>query len=194
MSSTSEKIREFKLSRMRLGQAVGDKCPLLSDPDIEITMVPLTEAEFYQCFEIISSMEAPDNIVGAALRDRRNQNEILWRAIRDPENLDEKAFETREEMMELLDVGDTNHLIDFYMEISESINPVAHSFTDEELDEIKKALSGVALNDLSGRQWFALKRFLLSLGLELLPASSLGSTPTNLLTTTNDEEKYTLTA
>jgi hypothetical protein len=194
VSTTSEKLRELKYSHMRLGQAVGYKFPLLSQPNVEVTMVPLTEAENYQCLEAITIMEAPENIVGAMLRDRRNANEIIYRALRNPEDLDEPAFESMDEMMELLSHADITHLFDCYLEMSEDVSPSLGNFTDEEIDEVKKVLAEVEWSDLSGRQWFALRRFLLTLGLELLPANSVGSISTNLSTLMSESEKSTFIA
>jgi len=92
-------------------------------------------------------------------------------------------------MTELLEIADINHLFDLCMEMSESVNPSPGSFTDDELDEIKKVLAEMDLNELSGRQWYALRRFLSLTGNELLPVNSLGSISTNLSTTMNDDEK-----
>lgn len=189
MSTTSEKLRELKYAHMRLGQSVGYKFQLLSQPEVEVTMVPLTEAENYQCIETITAMEAPENVVGAMLRDRRNANEIMFRAIRNSEDLDEPAFENMEEMMELLTHADITHLFDCYLEMSEEVSPSLGNFTDEEIDELKKVLSEVEWSGLSGRQWYALRRFLLTLGLELLPANSLGFISTSLSTLMNESEE-----
>jgi len=189
VSTTSEKLRELKYAHMRLGQSVGYKFQLLSQPEVEVTMVPLTEAENYQCIETITAMEAPENVVGAMLRDRRNANEIMFRAIRNSEDLDEPAFENMEEMMELLTHADITHLFDCYLEMSEEVSPSLGNFTDEEIDELKKVLSEVEWSGLSGRQWYALRRFLLTLGLELLPANSLGFISTSLSTLMNESEE-----
>lgn len=190
MSKTADKIRELRFHRMRLGAAAGRIESLPSQPEIKVALVPLTEAEHEQCMEAVTSMDVPDNLIGAMSRDRRNQNEALFRSLRDPENLDKRAFDTREEMMEVLEIQDTNFLVDVLLEISESDNPAPAEFTEEELDEVKKALEGVDLKELSGRQWYALKRFLLTLGLTLLPANTLGSTSINSAITTNDESGY----
>jgi hypothetical protein len=187
--STVEKLKELRLTGMRLGQSAGYTEPLLSQPEISVTMIPLTEAEYIQCIEVVTGMDVPDNIIGAVARDRRNQNEVLFRSIRNPDDLSKRLFESMKEMTELLEIADINHLFDLCMEMSESVNPSPGSFTDDELDEIKKVLAEMDLNELSGRQWYALKRFLSLTGNELLPVNSLGSISTNLSTTMNDDEK-----
>lgn len=194
MSTTSEKLRELKFTHMRLGQEVGYKFYLLSQPEVEVTMVPLTEAENYQCIETITMMEAPESIAGAMLRDRRNANEIMFRAIRNPEKLEETAFASMDEMMELLTHADITHLFDAYLEMSEEVSPSIGSFTEEEIEEVKKVLAAVELKDLSGRQWYALRRFLSILGPGQLPASLPGSTLTSLSTLMSENEKFISTA
>lgn len=194
MSKAAEKIKELRFNRMRLGQAVGEIVNLPSEPEIQFALVPLTEAEHEQCLEIITKLEAPDNIVGAMRIERRSQTEGLFRALRNIEDLEERAFESWDEMIDSLEIGDVNHLHDVLLEISETDNPSPGEFSEEELDEIKKVLAAVDLNEQSGKQWYALKRYLLSHGMTLLPASSLGSISTNSLTMTNDSEKSIPTA
>lgn len=194
MSKTADKLRELRFNRMRLGPAAGRIEPLPSQPEIKVAIVPLTEAEHEQCLEVVTAMEVPETMMGAMSRDRRNQNEALFRALRDPENFEERAFDDREEMMEALEVQDSNFLMDVLLEISETDNPAPGEFTEEELEEVKKVLGEVDLNVLSGRQWYALKRFLSTLGLMLLPASSVGSTSTNSVITKSDVNEFMNTA
>jgi hypothetical protein len=194
MSEIAEKLKELRFNRMRLGQSVGEIVDLPSEPSIKFAIVPLTEAEHEQCLQVVIKMQTPDNMVGAMHLDRRSLTEGLFRALRNPENLEERAFDSWDEMIESLEIGDINVLHDTLMEISESDNPSPGEFTEEELDEIKKALAGVDLNEQSGKQWYALKRYLSTHGLTLLPANSLGSTFNNLLTTTNDSEESMITA
>jgi hypothetical protein len=194
MSETAEKIKELRFNRMRLGQAVGEIVELPSEPSVKFAIVPLTEAEHEQCLQIITKMVLPDNIVGAMHIERRSQTEGLFRALRDPENLQDRAFDTWEEMIESLEIGDINLLHDTLMEVSETDNPSPGQFTDGELDEIKKFLAGVDLNVQSGKQWYALKRYLSSHGLTLLPANSVGSTFNNSSITTNELEEFMTTA
>jgi hypothetical protein len=194
MSQIAEKIKELRFHRMRLGQAVGEIVALPSDPEVKFAIVPLTEAEHEQCLQVITNLTVPDSMIGAMRIERRGQTEGLFRALRDPENLEERAFDSWEEMIESLEIADVNLLHDTLLEISETDNPSPGQFTEEELDEIKKALAGVDLNEQSGKQWYALKRYLSSHGLTLLPASSLGSTSNNSSITMNDLDESTAIA
>ena len=194
MSSTIEKLKELRLNRMRLGQSVGHTEHIPSQPEVTVTLVPLTEAEHLQCMEIVTAMDVPESISGAMSRDRRTQNEVLLRAIRDPDNLDQPLFANFEEMTELLEIVDIGSLYDAFLEMSESVNPSPGQYTDEEVDEIKKVFLGIPWNELSGRQWYALRRFLSTIGKTLLPANSHGSISTKSVIMTNEDEKFMDTA
>jgi hypothetical protein len=189
--STLEKLKELRLNRMRLGKALGYVEQLPSQPEIKVALLPLTEAEHLQCLEIVTSMEVPETVSGAMSRDRRTQNEVLLRSLRDPDNLDEPLFSNLDEMTENLEIVDVGSLYDAFLEMSESVNPSPGQYTDEEVDEIKKVFLEIPWNELSGRQWYALRRFLLTIGKTLLPANSLGSISTNSVIMTNEDEKFT---
>lgn len=183
---TSEKIKQRRLDRMRLGQAVCDFVTLVSDPEMRVAIVPLTEAEYLQALEIIAEIPGIDNMAGAALKDRRQSQEILIRAIREPENLTQRVYPDVDEMMADLDVLDIDELIDRYNEMMYKSSPSAEGIPPEEWDDLKKVFMEMDLNELSGRAWYALKRFLGEITPQLLAASAHGSTSTNSLTTKSD--------
>jgi hypothetical protein len=56
VASTADKIRERRLERMRLGQAVCDFVTLPSDSETRLCIVPLTEAQYLQALEKVSEM------------------------------------------------------------------------------------------------------------------------------------------
>lgn len=190
---TAEKLRQRRLDRMRLGQTVGDVHPLLSDPEIQVALVPLTEAEYIQCLESTTNKEIPDNVAGAAIRDRYNSAELLLRACREPHDLETRMFESLDELADALEVNDINFLQDMYFEMVETASPAIDGIPPEDLDELKKALQEINWNELSGRQWYALQRFLFSIMPELLQGNVLGSGLISKLTTTSEEEKSTHT-
>jgi len=186
MANTKSRIKQRRLERMRLGQAACSFVPLVSDPEIRIAIVPLTEAEFEQCLEIVAMMEAQDNIAGFGLRDRRQAQEILVRAIREEDDLTQRVYDTIEEMMEDLESVDIDQLIDEYNEMTEQSNPKLDGIPEEEFDRLKKVLQEMDWNVLSGSAWYAAKRFLGKLPPELLLANGRGSISTNSSTTTNE--------
>jgi hypothetical protein len=192
-TKTAQKIRERKLERMRLGQAVADVHSLLSDPEIQVALVPLTEAEYIQCLENTASREIVDDIGGAAIRDRYNTAELLQRACREPGDLEEHMFDSIEDLVDALEVNDINFLQDMYFEMVETSSPSVDGIPAEELDDLKKALQEINWSELSGRQWYALRRFLFSIMPELLQASLLGRGSISKWITPNEDEKSTHT-
>ena len=189
---TAEKIRERKLDRMRLGQAVGDVHRLLSDPEIQVALVPLTEAEYIQCIETTARRtDIPDTISGNSVLDRLNTAELLVRSIREPQDLKVRLFESIEELTDALEVADINFLRDMYFEMVDTSSPSIDGVTPAELDDLKKALQEINWNELSGRQWYALRRFLFSIMPELLQDNSLGFGSISKLIGSSEEEKST---
>jgi hypothetical protein len=177
--STAIKIKQRRLERMRLGQAACSYANLISDPEIRVALVPLTEAEYEQCLEIVAGLVAQDNVAGFALRDRRQAQEILVRSIREEGDLTQTVYASVPEMMEDLEVVDIDQLVDEYNEMTEKSNPQIDGIPPEEFEELKKALQEVEWSELSGRSWYAAKRFLGLIMPELQAANLLGSTSTN---------------
>src|SRR4051812_13629547 len=117
MTNTAEKIRIRRLDRMRLGQAVCDYVTLVSDPEMRLCIVPLTEAQYLQALEKVASITLADDMAGMAVRDRVQAQEILVKAIREESDLTNHVFQSTDEMMEDLTTEDVDHLIDSYNEM-----------------------------------------------------------------------------
>jgi hypothetical protein len=176
---------------MRLGQAVCDYVALVSDPEQRLCIVPLTEAEYRRLLERVSNMTAADNIAGLAVRDRAQSNEILVHAIREEHDLTQRVFSTVDEMLETLEVQDIDELIDTYSEMVDKSSPSLDAIPQNEMDNVKKALQALDWNALSGRSWYALKRFLGTIMPSPLLDNSVGSISTNLSIMTNGSEEST---
>lgn len=170
---TFEAFRERKLERMRLGQAVCEYVTLLSDDEIRLAIVPLTDAEYQNSLSKAMHVEAFDNEHGMLYRDRIQQNSILLHAAREPDDLTKRFFEKYEEVAEL-ESHDVNHIWDHYREMVAQTSPEIDGVSEEDFSELKKAFNNLTTSDLSGRQWYALKRFLLSLTQAQLLDKSLG--------------------
>ena len=188
---TAEKIIERRLDRMRLGQEAADIHSLLSDPEIRVALVPLTEAEYDQALESAVKMNVPESIMGNQARDRMLQRETLLRAVREPDNLSNRVFENIDELSEALGHDDIGFLIDMYFELVEKSSPSVDGLSEAEISDVKKVLMEMSWNDLTGKQWFALKRFLSTLGPEQLLAKSLGSISTSNLIGKEDYDEPT---
>ena len=192
MASTAGRIKERRLERMRLGQAVCDFVALPSDPEIRVAIVPLTEAEYWKVLNEINELGLPDDLAGVTIKDRvRAQQTLVW-AIREPEDLSQRVYVDTEEMdastamQDDLEVGDIDEIIDRYNEMVEKSSPAIDGIPPEELEHVKKVLQEMDWNELSGSAWFALKRFLSRISLVQRMDRSPGSISTNSSTTTSE--------
>lgn len=188
-----EFLTERRLTKMRLGQQVCAYFELLSDPEVRVALVPLLESEYINCMMLGAQLTVPDGDIGVQLRERMQIAEVLAYSIRSPDTL-EKVFKTGKEVGETLEVQDINFLIDAYFEMVDRTSPSVDGLGDEELDKLKKALQEMDWKDLSGRQWYAVKRLLLALSPEPLTDNLLGSISTNSSTMTNELQRSTPTA
>lgn len=171
---------------MRLGQSACEIHPLLSDPELRFALVPLVEAEWEVAQLEAAAMDVPENIAGAELRDRRQTHAILMFSIRHPGDLKERVYQTPDEVADDLEVTDVNFLIDAYYEMVDQSSPAITGMTPERMDELKKALMEMDWSAVSGKSWYALRRFLSSVGTGPLLDSLLGSTSTSSLTTLSE--------
>lgn len=192
VGSTAGKVKERRLERMRLGQAVCDFVALPSDPEMRIAIVPLTEAEYWKVLNEINELNLPDDLAGLQIKDRvRAQQTLVW-AIRESDDLTKRVYtDTPEQsaveaMLEDLDVGDVDEIIDRYNEMVDKSSPSLDGLPPEELERVKKVLQETDWNALSGSSWYALKRFLSTISPQLQQGNSPGSTSTSKSTTTNE--------
>ena len=174
------------MDRMRLGQTVCDIVDLPSDSEIRLCIVPLTEAQFLQALEKVRDVRANDDLPGMAIRDRVQAQEILVRAIREENDLTRMVYSSTEEMLEDLEVADIDALIDGYNEMIAKSSPSLDGITEDEVEDLKKTFQTMDWNALSGRSWYAAKRFLSTISPEQLRDNSHGSTSTNSATTKTD--------
>ena|SRR5215471_1090193 len=186
METTRDRIKERRLDRMRLGQAVCDYVTLPSDPEIRLCIVPLTEADFLQVLEKVRDTVASDDLAGMTIRDRVQAQEILVRAIREESNLSLRVYITTEELLEDLEVGDIDELFDRYREMTQKSSPALDGIPEEEFEELKKLLQAMEWSELSGSAWYAAKRFLSTVTPSPLLDNSPGSTSIKSSTTTTE--------
>jgi hypothetical protein len=195
MTTISERLAANRLARMRLGQAVVDIHSIPSNPDVKVALVPLTEADYLNASIAAGEVDFKnDNMMAGAVVQRKHIAEIMFRAMRDPEHIENYAFESIEQMQEFLSVQDLTYLSDQYLLMVDTSSPAIDGFEGEELEEIKKVLLEIDWSALYGRQWFLLKSFLLSLSPQQLRGSSLGFFSTNLQTPTTNSEKSVISA
>lgn len=180
---------------MRLGKAVCEMVELASDPEIRIALIPLTDAEFQNSLMVAAQANVTEvaSTHEVFYRDRVQKCAILLAAAREPDNLKKPFFESLSEVTDL-DYNDITDLFSYYEQMMDFSSPSLDGISQEDMDEIKKALQEVEWNDLSGRSWYAAKRFLSTLTQKPPQVSLFGSLPTSNSTTKNDEEESTDTA
>jgi|SRR5215471_2877961 len=176
---------------MRLGQAVCDYVSLPSDPEIRVCIVPLTEADYLKVLEKVNSVIANDDIAGMAVRERTQAQEICVRAIREEHDLTKRIYDRADEMLEDFEVADVDEIFDRYREMTQQSSPSLEGIPDTEFDEIKKLLLAMDWSALSGRSWYAAKRFLSTITPSPLLDSLPGFTSTSSSTTTSESERST---
>lgn len=177
-----DKMRESRrVAKMRMGQAAPSFVTLPSNSEIRFAIVPLIEREYQFCLESVAAMDIPDNAYGVELRDRQLQLHTLWMALRNPDNPMERVFESVEDMLDEelgLEPTDVNHLIEMYQREVDFSSPALEGLTEEQVQELKKALLTIDWNALSGKPYWHLRQFLLTLpvGVPLDKSPSLTST------------------
>lgn len=193
LSPFLEKLKESRrAAKMRMGQNAPDFVVLKSNPEARFALVPLVEAEYQQALEQAAAVPAADNAYGVELRDRTLQVFTLFHALREPDNPMVKAFESVDQMLNAeigLEPVDVNYLMEYYQRMIDFSSPSLDGLDDEKLDELKKASVTIDWSALSGRPWWHLKQFFMTLpaGLPLDNSPSLSSI-LNLIGTSESQE------
>jgi hypothetical protein len=185
-----DELREKKrLTRMRLGQDAPEIVPLKTVPEVRVALVPLTEAQYHNALQSAASLDVAENAYGLEERDRTLQVMTLLYSVRDPSDPSKQLFQTADELSSEFEAVEVNWLMDHYARMVDDSSPASEGFSDEELGELKKALETIEWNALSGKPWWHLKSFLLTISPEQLKVNSFGSTLTKRLTGTSDEQE-----
>jgi hypothetical protein len=167
-----------------MGQAACSMVELPSDPEIRFALVPVSDAEASMALDAAARIDTEDNVAGLMRRDHQQRVELLAYAIRDPQDLSSRVYRTAYELQEQLDETDVNHIYDAFDEMRESSNPSIEEIPPQEFEELKKALQEMDWSGLSGRSWYAARRFLGALIQDgLLRDNSPGSISNTRLTT-----------
>lgn len=144
MSDFLEKLKESRrIAKMRMGQNAPDFVSLKSNPEIRLAMVPLLEREYQMALEAAASYDVADNSYGTELRDRVLQVHTLFYALREPDNVESKAFPDMDAMLDPevgLEPVDVNYLLDYYQRMVDFSSPAMDGLNDEALDELKKSV------------------------------------------------------
>lgn len=175
--STINEYRERKLERLRLGQASCEVTELVSDPEIRVALVPLTEGEYSTSLNEAEKLGLSNTPAAAVLIDEIQRKWVIFFATRVVGKLEQKFFEDFSDVDEL-EASDVNHLYDIYLELVANSSPSLMGLGEDDFNSLKALLPRIAWNELSGPQWYAAQRFLNSIQPALLQASLSGSLST----------------
>ncbi len=192
MSSVREAIREHsRLVRMRMGQEVGEYTTIPSMEDVRALMVPLTEREMQKAVMAAASLEVDDNPAGLMARNHIAMQFDVFHSLREPEDPGKYVFASVDDMVDSLDSTDVDMLHERLTVLMDYSSPAIDKMTAKEFEQIKKAFSATDLNELTGRQWAAVKLCCQYLFPHLLRAKLVGTSSTASLTETSAEGEST---
>lgn len=178
-----------RLRRMRLGQDAPEIESLRSNPEIRVALVPLSERDYQHGLQEAMNLPAPDNPAGIIYRDRWQQTVDLWNALREPNDVKKRVFDSPAEMIEELEANDVNYLGECYMRMMDESSPALEGLTNEQLEELKKAFVVMDWSVLSGKSWWHLKQCLFNLSPTQLRVSLPGSLSMERLIGRSDENE-----
>lgn len=175
MANIVEEIRSSRrIARMRLGQESPVMTSAKSAPEVRFAMVPLTEAEHELSLAEAAAIEAPENDYGVEMRDRVLKANHMFHSLRNPDEIKEKIFSGWKEVSEVLEFADLEYLGDEYAAMMHDQSPAYDGMTDEEVADLKKALETIDWSVLSGRPWWHLKMFFMTITPTQLVDNSYG--------------------
>lgn len=180
-----EDYKTRKTERLRLGQATCEVAQMLSDPEIRVALVPLTEAEYSNSLHEADKLPVTGTASGTVYQEEIQRQYVLYYSCRVVGNLEQRFFSSFDEVGEL-DAHELNHLFDIYLEMVNEVSPSMFGLTEEDFTDLKKAFGTIQWSELSGQQWYAAQRFLNSIRPLLLTDRSSGlpsttpSTPTSI--------------
>jgi hypothetical protein len=192
MSTLDEIRKNSRLTKMRLGQEAPEIVALKSNSEIRMALVPLTEKERMDSITQAARLEVPDNSMGLEIRDRYMRACDLHHALREKDDIEQKVFPSAEELMMSLEDIDINYLAEEYLMMQDFSSPAIEGMSDEALEELKKALLTIDMSVLSGKPWWHLKQFFLTLGVGQLKVKLPGSGSTSNSTTSSESESESI--
>lgn len=152
----------LKLHELRRGNPKFSRVYLGDENDgVEVAVVILTADDVLDIDEQVQvyCSSAP-NKINDIVRSEIANAMICQRAIRNPDNLDEKLLDSLKQTLEMLDLEDMGRIIKAYNELMINRAPKLETLSSEDLEEIKKKLKTAKLKDLNIVQRLHLTSFL----------------------------------
>lgn len=91
------------------------------------------------------------------------QKHIIYRALRDKDDISKRLASSLEELEEIMDNQEIGFLMVEYNMMNQEMSPFLSTMTEEHFEELKKTLPKMNWNDLNGQSLVALRNFLVSL-------------------------------
>lgn len=92
-----------------------------------------------------------------------HQAQIIYKALRDKDDLKKQIADSFEEFFSTLDNNEVQYFMVEYSLLTSEVSPFLNAVNEETFEELKKTLEKIQLNDLSGPSCVALRNFLLTL-------------------------------
>ena len=92
-----------------------------------------------------------------------NQAQVVYRALRDKDDVNKKLADSFDEFFSTLDYTEIQYFMVEYSLLTTESSPFLNAVNEETFDTLKKTLEKIQLSDLSGPSLIALRNFLLTL-------------------------------
>lgn len=184
---TYDRMMENRLAKMREGQAAGEIVDF--DDEGRCVIVPLTDGEWLKALSLADQLVTEGTEAGFLAREEYLKSAVLLFACREMRNYEEFFFNTIEEV-QTLGHHEITRVHDEYLEMVAAASPPFLAMSDEDLEALKKVWEQIEWSELSGRQWYAARRFLNLLNPASRQGNSFGLRSTRSLTTKSTDESF----
>lgn len=96
-------------------------------------------------------------------KEVEHQKQIVYRALRDKDEISKRLASSFEELTSTLDTQEIQYLFVEYTFLTSETSPFLNAIDDETFETLKKTLEKIKLKDLNGQSLLALRNFLLTL-------------------------------
>lgn len=104
-----------------------------------------------------------NNITDESYKDIILQQQIMYRALRDKDNLDTRLASNYDEFISLVDTQEVQYLMVEYNLFANENSPFLNAMDEKQFEVLKKTLEEIQWKDLNGQSLVALRNFLLTL-------------------------------
>lgn len=130
--------------------------------DTKVALVILTSAELTDAKLSADAYTKELGIEDESYIDIAQQQEIIYRSLRDVNNTENRIADSVADIREL-QVNEISFLMVQYNLFQQETSPFLSAVTEEQFDILKKTFETMNLRDLNGESLVALRNFLLSL-------------------------------